>query len=85
MVTQDHITPRQDVIRNCLAEHFYTQGVGDEFFGFTLEVWVDQGDVVVGADDVAEGGEAFFDARDGDGRGEGGAEVGEFLVGGACG
>lgn len=41
---------------------------------------MDQGDVVVAADYVAEGGEALFDADAGDGAREGGADVCEFLV-----
>jgi len=45
---------------------------------------VDEGDVVVGADDVAEGGEALFYPLDFYGVGDGVAEVLEFLVGG-CG
>jgi len=41
---------------------------------------VHEGDVVVGADDVAEGGEALFDALDGYGVREGVAQVLKFLV-----
>jgi len=40
--------------------------------------------VVVGADDVAEGGEPLFDASDLDGFGEGIAKVLQFLIG-SCG
>ena len=41
---------------------------------------MDERDVVVAADDVAEGGQALFDALDRHGRGEGVAQVLEFLV-----
>ena len=37
-------------------------------------------DVVVAGDDVSEGGEALLDALDGDGFGEGVAEVLELLI-----
>jgi hypothetical protein len=43
-----------------LSENFNTEHVGDYFFGFALEIGVHEGDVVIGDDDVAEGGEAFF-------------------------
>jgi hypothetical protein len=43
-----------------LAEYFDAEDVSDYFFGFALEVRVDEGDVVVGDDYVAEGGEPFF-------------------------
>jgi hypothetical protein len=43
-----------------LAEYFDAQDVGDYFFGFALQIGVYEGDVVVGYDDVSEGGEALF-------------------------
>ena len=50
-----------------------------------LEIGVHEGDVIVAADDVAEGGETLFDALDADGIREGVTEVLEFLVGGGGG
>lgn len=85
LVGQGHVGARQDVGGDGLAEDLDAQRVGDDLFGLALQVWVDEGDVVVGADDVAEGGEPFFDSLDGDGGGEGVADVGEFLVGGGGG
>ena len=85
LVGEGHVRAREHVSRDGLAEDLDTEHVGDELFGLTLEVRVDEGDVVVGAYDVAEGGEALVDALDEHGGGEGGADVGEFLVGGGGG
>jgi hypothetical protein len=59
LVAQAHVAARQDIVRDRLTEDFDAEDVGDDFFGFALEVRVHEGDVVVGADDVAEGGEAL--------------------------
>ena len=64
-----------------MAKYFDAERVGDDLFGFAFEIRVHQGDVVVAADHVAEGGEALLDSRDCDGGGEGVAQVLEFLVG----
>ena len=60
LVRESHVRAHEHVVGDGLAEDFDAQDVGDYFFGFALEVWVDEGDVVVGDDYVAEGGEAFF-------------------------
>ena len=68
---EGHVGAREDVGGDGLAEDFDAEGVGDDFFCFALQVRVDEGDVVVAADDVAEGREALFDTLDRHGRGEG--------------
>jgi hypothetical protein len=68
-----------------LPEDLYPKDVCDDLLALTLEVRMDEGDVVVGADDVAEGGEAFFYSLNFDAVGDGVAEVLEFLVGCCCG
>jgi len=70
LVAQTHVTADQDVVRDRLAEHLDAQDVGDQLFRFALQVRVDNGDVVVAADDVAQCGEALLDALDLDGRRE---------------
>ena len=59
-----------------------SEDITDDFFGFAGEIGVDEGDVVVGADAVTKGGEAFFDTLDLDAIGEGVADMLEFLIGG---
>lgn len=81
LVGKCHVRAGEDVRGDSLAEHLDAEGIGNDLLGFALEVWVHEGDVIVGADYVAEGGEAFFDSLDGDGGGEGVADVGHFLVG----
>ncbi|KAJ3530863.1 hypothetical protein NMY22_g8394 [Coprinellus aureogranulatus] len=49
------ITPNKDVIGDRLPEYFDFEHVGDDFLGFAVDVGVDEGDVVVARDYVAEG------------------------------
>jgi hypothetical protein len=85
LVAQAHVAAGQDIVRDRLAEDLDAEDVGDDFFGFALEVRVHEGDVVVGADDVAEGGEALFDALDLDAVGDAVSQVLQLLVGGGRG
>jgi hypothetical protein len=80
LVAEGHVAAGEDVGGDGLAEDLDAESVGDDLLRFALQVWVHEGDVIVSADDVAEGGEAFFDALDLHARGEGVADVGEFLV-----
>lgn len=66
LVGQGHVASDEDVIGDSLAEDLYAKHVGDDLFRLALQVRVDEGDVVVGGDDVAEGGEALLDAGDAD-------------------
>jgi len=43
-----------------LSEDFDAKDVGDYLFCFALYVGVDEGDIVIGGDDIAEGGETLF-------------------------
>jgi hypothetical protein len=81
LVAEAHVAAGQDVVRNGLSEHLDAEHVGDDLFRLALEVWVHEGDVVVGADDVAEGGEALFDALDLDAVGDAVSQVLQLLVG----
>ena len=47
LVGQGHVGAGQHVAGDRLPEDFHAQGIGYDFFGFALEVWVDEGDVVV--------------------------------------
>ena len=60
MVGERHVGANEYVVGDGLAEDFDAQDVGDYFFRFALQVRVYEGDVVVGDDYVAQGGEAFF-------------------------
>ena len=55
MVGERHVGADEHVVGDGLAEYFDAQDVGDYFFRFAFEVWVHEGDVVVGDDYVAEG------------------------------
>lgn len=81
LVGEGHVAAHEDIVGDSLAEDLYAEDVGDDLFSLALEVWVDEGDVVVGGDDVAEGGEALLDAGDADAVGEGIAQMLQFLVG----
>lgn len=80
LVGEGHVGACQDVVGDGLAEDFDAQGVGEDFFGFALQVRVHDCDVVVAADDVAERGQALFYPLDFDAVWERVAEVLQFLV-----
>lgn len=85
LIGEGHVGAGEDVVGDCLPEDLDAEDVGDDFLAFALEVGVYEGDVVVGADDVAEGGEPLFYPLDLDAVGNGVAQVLEFLVGGGGG
>lgn len=47
LVRESHVGTDQNVVRNRLSENFNAEHVGDYFFGFALEIGVDEGDVVI--------------------------------------
>jgi hypothetical protein len=59
-IRERHVRAHEHVIGYGLPEDFDAEDVSYYFFGFALDVGVDKGDVVVGGDDVTEGGEALF-------------------------
>lgn len=52
----------EDVVCDGLAEDFDFEDVGNDLFGFSVDVWVDEGDIVVAGDDVAQSTESLFNA-----------------------
>ncbi len=82
LVAQGHIAPHQNIIGDCLPKDLHAKNIGDDFLGFTLDVGVHQGDVVISTDDVAEGGEALLNPLNLDGIWDRIAQVLQFLVGG---
>ena len=85
LVAYPAVTPDEDVVGNGLPEDFDLEDVGDDLFGLAVNVGVDEGDIVVAGDDVAEGRQAFLDALDGDLLGQRVADVLQFLVRGRVG
>ena len=55
LVGKCHVGTYEDVVGDGLTEDFDAEDVGDYFFGFALEIGVDEGDVVVGDYDVSKG------------------------------
>lgn len=82
LVRDRAIAAHEDVIGDGLSEDLDLEHVGDDLLGLAVDVRVDERDVVVACDDVAERGEPLFYALDRDCVGEGVAEVLELLVGG---
>lgn len=81
LVRERHVAACEHVGGDRLAEDFDAQGVGDDLFGLALEIRVHEGDVVVGADDVAQRGQSLFDALDLNRIRQRVAQVLQFLVG----
>ena len=53
LVGKRHIRPDKDIIRDGLAEYFDAQYIGNYLLRLALYIWMDECDMVVGADDVA--------------------------------
>lgn len=85
LVTQRAIAPHQHVARNRLPENFDLEDVGDDLLGLPVNVGVDERNVVVASNDVAEGGKPLLDSLDGDRGGKRIADVLELLVGARAG
>ncbi len=47
LIAQRTITSNQDVPSHSLSEHLNLESIGDDFLGFTIDIWVNQRDVVV--------------------------------------
>ena len=82
LVADPAIAPHEDVIGDGLTEDLDLEDVGDDLLRLSVDIGVDERHVVVGGDDVAEGGEALLNALEGDSGGERVAEVLKLLVGG---
>jgi len=54
-VRERHVRAHEHVIGYSLPEDFDAQYVGDYFFGLAFDVGVDEGDVIIGSDNVTEG------------------------------
>ena len=54
----------EDLARNGLAKDLDPEDVADELLRLSIDIWVDEGDVVVAGDAVTEGGESLVDALD---------------------
>ena len=54
LVGESHVGSDEDVIGDGLAKNFDTEDVGDDLLGLALDIRVDEGDVVIADDDVAE-------------------------------
>ena len=79
-VAQAHVGTNKDVVGDSLSEDLDTQDIGDNLLGLALQIGVDEGDVVVAANDVAEGGEALLDALNLDIIGDAVTQMLELLV-----
>jgi hypothetical protein len=47
LVGQGHVRAYEDVVGDGLAEDFDSKDISDYFFGFALEIGVDEGNMVV--------------------------------------
>lgn len=85
LITNPAITPHQDIIGDRLTEHLHLQNISNNLLRLPVNIGVHERDVIVAGDDVAQGGETLFDSLEGDGGGQGVAEMLKLLVGGGRG
>jgi hypothetical protein len=56
-LVRDHtIASNKDIVRNCLTEDLDLEHIRDDLLCLSVNVGVDEGDIVVAGDDVSEGG-----------------------------
>jgi hypothetical protein len=55
LVRDDAITPYKNVVCNRLPKHFDLEDVRDDLLRLSINVWVNEGDVVVTCNHVSEG------------------------------
>jgi len=65
LVGECHVGADEDVICDCLTEDFDTENVCNYFFGLALEIGVDEGNVIVGYDNISECRKALFYSLEG--------------------
>lgn len=61
LVREGHVRARQDVSGDRLSKHLHAECVCDDFFRLSLQVRVDEGNVVVGGDHVAQRRKSLLD------------------------
>jgi len=49
------ITSNKNIVGDRLSENFYFENIGDNFFGFPVDIGVDKGNVVVACDNISKG------------------------------
>lgn len=81
LVGEGTVRANEDVGGNGLAEDLDLEGVGNNLFRLAVNVGVDERDVVVAGNHVAEGRQPLLDTLDGNGGRERVAEVLQLLVG----
>ena len=79
------VGPNEGIPSDGVPENLNPEGIGNDLLGVTVEVRVDEGDVVVGGDNVPEGGETLLNALDNNLVGKGVPEVHQLLVAGGRG
>jgi hypothetical protein len=79
------IAAHQDIIGDCVAENFNIQNVGNDFLSFLVQIGMDQSDVVVAGDHVAQRRQTLLDASNLNGIGQAVANVLQLLVRGGIG
>merc|ERR1711976_805959 len=81
LVCEFRVRTHQGLSSHGLSEDLDAKDVADDLLGFPVRVGVDQGNVIVGGNDVSQRTEALLDALDDYGIGERISQVLEFLVG----
>ncbi len=78
---RDHgVTAHQHVVGDGLPEDLHLQHIRDDFLRFPVNIWVDQGNIIVARDDVPECRQSLLYPLDRDCIGEGIAQVLKLLV-----
>jgi hypothetical protein len=62
LVADSTVTADEDILRDGLSKDLDFQNVGDDFLCLSIDIWVNQGDVVVACDHISKCTESLFDS-----------------------
>jgi hypothetical protein len=79
------VTSDQGLTAHRLSKDFDAQDIRYNFFRFPIRIGMNQSDVIIGGDDIAQSTKSFFNALDDDLVGKGIAQMIQFLIGGGIG
>jgi len=62
LIADSTVTADEDILCDGLPKDLDFQNVGDDFLCLSIDVWVDQGDMVIACDHISKCAESLFDS-----------------------
>jgi hypothetical protein len=80
LITQRTVTPHEDIPRNSLSKNLDTKNIPNNLLRLTFNVGVDQSDIVIARNDIAQRRQPFLNTLNFNRLGDGVSQVKEFLI-----